>query len=198
MTPETAAEIEVYPRTPERWSALEQLFTECRECQNCWCMAWRIPRSTFGRQAGGGNRNALHSIVDAGTVPGLLGYKAGHPVGWCAIGPRSMFPVLDRSPILKPVDDTPVWSIVCFYVARRCRRQGLSVWMLRSALAYAAAHGATIVEGYPFDPPGAMRNAWAFTGLASAFRTVGFTEVLRRSAQRPIMRYVLGTASHGD
>ena len=53
--------------------------------------------------------------------------------------------------------------------------------------------GARIVEGYPVEPRrGSMPDAFAWTGTASAFRRAGFVEVLRRSATRPIMRFVVG------
>jgi GNAT superfamily N-acetyltransferase len=94
------------------------------------------------------------------------------------------------------VDDQPVWSVVCFFTARRFRRQGLTVQLLRAAVEYAARHGARIVEGYPVEPKpkgGAEKPSvpapFAYTGLASAFRQAGFVEVLRRSETRPIMRY---------
>jgi hypothetical protein len=59
-------------------------------------------------------------------------------------------------------------------------------------VAHAGGHGATIVEGYPVEPKTAdMPAPFAWTGTASAFRKAGFTEVARRSATRPIMRYVV-------
>lgn len=52
--------------------------------------------------------------------------------------------------------------------------------------------GARIVEGYPVEPvKGDMPPVYAYTGLASAFRSAGFVEVARRSATRPIMRYTI-------
>ena len=61
--------------------------------------------------------------------------------------------------------------------------------MLRAAVAYAAEHGATIVEGYPVEAQGPnMPAVFAWTGTASAFLKAGFVEVLRRSSTRPIMR----------
>ncbi len=38
-------------------------------------------------------------------------------------------------------------------------------------------------------------DAFAWTGTAAAFRRAGFVEVLRRSATRPIMRFVVGGES---
>ena len=72
------------------------------------------------------------------------------------------------------------------------RKQGVSVGLLKAAVAYARRQGATVVAGYPVEPRTAeMPAAFAWTGLVSAFRQAGFSEVLRRSEMRPIMRRVL-------
>jgi hypothetical protein len=62
--------------------------------------------------------------------------------------------------------------------------------LLEAAIRYAKEHGARIVEGYPVEPKGRrMSGSEGFTGMESAFRRMGFVEVLRRSPGRPIMRY---------
>ena len=161
-------------------------------------MWWRLKHAQFEKQKGERNRKALKRIVDSGQVPGLLAYASGQPVGWCAVGPRETFSVLERSRALKRIDDAPVWSVVCFFVARPFRRKGVTVKLLRAAVEYASRRGAKIVEGYPLEPgKGALPDAFAWTGLASAFRQAGFVEVLRRSEKRPIMRYFVQGAPQG-
>ncbi len=184
------AKLEFHPVTPKRWRDLEKLFGERGACGGCWCMCWRLKRSQFEKQKGAGNKKALKKIVDAGEAPGLLAYAGREPVGWCSVAPREAFPVLENSRILKRVDDQPVWSATCFFVARPYRRQGLSVKLLRAAVAYAKKKRARMVEGYPVEPKKSpMPDVFAWTGLADAFRRAGFKEVLRRSPTRPIMRY---------
>ncbi len=184
------AKLEFHSVTPKRWRDLEKLFGERGACGGCWCMCWRLKRSQFEKQKGAGNKKALKKIVAAGEVPGLLAYAGREPVGWCSVAPREAFPVLENSRILKRVDDQPVWSASCFFVARPYRRQGLSVKLLRAAVAYAKKKGARMVEGYPVEPKKSpMPDVFAWTGLADAFRRAGFKEVLRRSPTRPIMRY---------
>jgi GNAT superfamily N-acetyltransferase len=186
------AELEYHPLTPERWADFARLFGPRGACAGCWCMWWRVKRADWDKQKGDANREALKAIVDAGDVPGLLAYAGGQAIGWCAIQPRTAYPALERSRILKPVDERPVWSITCFYIARPFRRQGVTVRLLRAATAYAREQGARIVEGYPVEPrQGNMPDVYAFTGTVSAFRQAGFVEVLRRSATRPIMRYII-------
>jgi GNAT superfamily N-acetyltransferase len=155
-------------------------------------MYWRLTRTQYEEQHGELNRRNIKALVDSGNIPGILAYSDGEPVGWCSIAPREEFPTLGRSRILKPVDDHPVWSVVCFFVARGQRRKGMTVQLLKAGVEYARSQGARIVEGYPVEPKdGKSPDVFVYTGLASAFTQAGFTEVLRRSATRPIMRYNL-------
>ncbi len=192
MPEPVAAPLRFRPLTPERWPDLERLFGARGACAGCWCRWFRLARAEFERAQGAGNRAALHALVESGPPPGIVAYAGEEPVGWCALAPRSAYPLLARSRILKPVDDAPVWSIVCFFVARGWRRRGTTVELLRAATRYAREQGARVVEGYPVEPKaGATADTFAYHGLASAFRRAGFTEVARRSETRPIMRLVV-------
>ena len=178
--------------TPERWSDFEKLFGPRGACGGCWCMYWRLSRTQYEEQRGELNRRTIKALIDSGNIPGILAYDDDEPVGWCSIAPREEFPTLGRSRILKPVDDQSVWSVVCFFVARHARRKGITVQLLKAAVEYAGSNGARIIEGYSVEPKaGKSPDVFVFTGLSSAFIKAGFTEVLRRSATRPIMRYYL-------
>lgn len=179
-----------HPLTLARWADLERLFGERGACGGCWCMWWRLKRSEFEKQKGAGNKRAMQAIVQKGDVPGIIAYAGKQPIGWCAVAPREDYDTLERSRILKPVDDQPVWSVVCFFVEKAHRSTGVSVELLRAAVAHAERHGARIVEGYPVEPKqDRMPDAFAWFGLASAFERAGFEEVARRSPTRPIMRF---------
>jgi GNAT superfamily N-acetyltransferase len=181
-----------HPLTPERWSDLESLFGQHGAVGGCWCMWWRLPRSEFKKNQGEGNKASFKKIVDSGEIPGILAYMKDQPIGWCSLAPRETFPKLKRSRILKRVDDKPVWSVVCFFVSKAFRRKGISVELLKTAVGFASKHGAKIIEGYPVEPKkNRTPDPFAFTGLASAFRKIGFVEVIRRSETRPIMRYII-------
>ncbi len=180
------------PATPDRWADLEGLFGPRGACAGCWCMYWRREHREFQAGKGEENREALRALVGSSESPGLLAYLDGQTAGWCSVGPRRAYPRLARSRILAPVDDEQVWSVVCLFVARPHRRRGLSVALLRCASAYAGEHGASILEGYPVEPgERKTADAFAWTGIASAYRRAGFTEVTRRSPTRPIMRRFL-------
>jgi GNAT superfamily N-acetyltransferase len=184
--------ITFHPLTSEHWSDFEKLFGPRGACGGCWCMYWRLTRTQYEQQSGEFNHRNIKALVDSGNIPGILAYSGDEPVGWCSIAPREEFPTLARSRILKPVDDQPVWSVVCFFVARAQRRKGLTIQLLTAAVKYARSQGARIIEGYPVEPKdGKSPDVFVWTGLASAFNQAGFTEVLRRSATRPIMRYNL-------
>lgn len=155
-------------------------------------MWWRLKRSRFKQCKGNKNREAMKTIVASGQEPGILAYVDDSPVGWCAVGPREGYPVLARSRILKPVDDAPVWSVVCFFVDKNHRRQGLTVELLQAVLAHAKHKGAKIIEGYPIEPQKyPTPQAFAWTGFVSAFLKAGFVECARRSPTRPIMRFYI-------
>jgi GNAT superfamily N-acetyltransferase len=183
---------EFHSLTSDRWADLEKLFGKNGACGGCWCMWWRLKRSKFAKQKREGNRKALKGLVDSGEIPGILAYVDGEPAGWCSVGPRKAYPALERSRVLAKVDDKPVWSVVCFFVAKQHRGKGLMVDLLEAAIEYMKEHGGKILEGYPVEPKkGKMPNPFVYTGTASAFRKTGFVEVLRRSETRPIMRYFM-------
>lgn len=158
----------------------------------CWCMWWRLTRKVFEQQQGEGNRRAMQAIVASGRVPGILGYRKGRPVAWCSVARRDEFPSLNRSPVLKRIDDQPVWSLVCFYIARDCRRSGLLQALIRAAADHVRRQGGKIVEAYPSvvksnnAPP-----TTSFMGTPEAFRKAGFVECAAPSPVKRIMRYTL-------
>jgi GNAT superfamily N-acetyltransferase len=178
------------PVTVDEWPDMQRLFGPNGADGGCWCMWWRIKRSEFDRNHGEQNRRAMEAIIHSGEVPGILAYLEGEPIGWCSVAPREAFPVLDRSPVLKRVDDKPVWSIVCFYVARAHRGGGLTHLLIEAAVDYARSRGAEIIEAYPVHPgEGRFDPGGAFTGPIEPFRKAGFKEVARRSKRRAILRF---------
>ncbi|UCH58965.1 MAG: GNAT family N-acetyltransferase [Anaerolineales bacterium] len=181
-----------HPLTPDRWQDLEKLFGPRGASGGCWCMWWRLKRTEFDQLRGEGNRRAMKAIVDSGEIPGILAYSKNEPVGWCSLAPRESYPTLERSRTLKKVDDQPVWSVVCFFIAKGFRRQGLMPKLLRAAVDYARQHGALIVEGYPYDPKsGKSPDPFVYTGLSSAFRKAGFVTIVQPTETRTIMRYLI-------
>ena len=183
---------EFHPLTKHRWSDFVTLFGERGAYGGCWCMWWRETRSEFDRNQGDGNRDLMKKIVSSGMVPGILAYVDGQPAGWCSVAPRQDYSSLNRSRILKPIDDEPVWSIVCFFVGKSFRGQSLSLKLIRAAIAFVADNGGGILEAYPTVPRGKrLSTISTFMGFPSVFEEAGFVQVARPSEARMIMRYYI-------
>jgi GNAT superfamily N-acetyltransferase len=126
--------------------------------------------------------------MNGGAVPGLIGYEGGTPVGWISLGPREDYAKLQRSPVMKPVDDKPVWSIVCFFVDREARGRGVADALLDGAIDFARANGATLLEAYPIDKKDRSHPDFMFFGSKTMYDRAGFKEVARRKETRPVVR----------
>jgi GNAT superfamily N-acetyltransferase len=179
---------EVRPVTKERWSDLVEMFDR-PVVRTCFCMFYRKTGTNNG--VGTENRRAMKALVDRGTVPGLIGYEDGVPVAWVSLGAREDYPKLRRSPVMKPVDDRPVWSIVCFFVDRSVRGKGLAERMLRAAVDHARSQGAQLLEAYPVETQEPKDPDVMFFGVKSMYDRAGFREVARRKATRPVVRRAL-------
>ncbi|HEV8421041.1 MAG TPA: GNAT family N-acetyltransferase [Actinomycetota bacterium] len=181
--------LEVRPLSKDTWKDLVELFGRPGGSivRGCWCMYYRRSGQS-GVGPGEQNKKALRSLVNSGYVPGLIGYEDGSPVGWISLSPREDYAKLRRSPVMKPVDDKPVWSIVCFFVDRRSRGRGVAEALLEGAIDYARSQGATLVEGYPIDKKERSHPDFMFFGAKSMYDRAGFKEVARRKETRPVMR----------
>ena len=156
LKPRLQVRLDIQPLTPQRWDDLVTLFERpgCSVARGCWCIFYResgkavVPKNLSLREA---RKRSLKKLVDRGVVPGLLGYRDGQPIGWVSLGPRDEYARLARSPVMKPVDDKPVWSIVCFVVDPKVRHQGVAAALLKGALKWARTNGVTLLEAYPVD-----------------------------------------------
>lgn len=186
-------ELSFKPLKRNLWTDLEELFGSNGGCAGCWCMFWKLRGKAYEEARGYETRQMHKSIVDAGVVTGLLAYLHGEVVGWIAVEPRDAYPKLVHSRALKPVDDEPVWSVTCFFVAKNARRNGITVELLKAAVEHVRQQGGKIVEGYPVDAQKDMPAPFIYTGTASAFRRAGFKEVARHTqgSTRPIFRFVI-------
>ena len=160
-------------------------------------MYFRFRGRDWSNSTASENRAALEELAARDLAPGLVGYRDGRAVGWVSLGPREDYGRLTSSKILAPIDDTPVWSIVCFVVSRAVRGQGVAAELLAAAIEFARAHGATTLEAYPVDTSdGRVPAANAYHGTLAMFERAGFTVVERRqwnptTPVRPIVRLAL-------
>jgi len=183
--------LEFQPLTQDRWADFEELFGK-HGCGGCWCMWWRLSRREFAEGQGEGNRRAMKAIVESGEVPGILAYSEGKAVGWCAVAPRERYGSLERSPVLKRLDDAPVWALVCFFVAKAYRGTGVVRELIRGAVEYVKSQGGKVVEAYPTEPRrGQLPPVSLYMGLPGTFERAGFVECARPSKSKVVMRYYI-------
>lgn len=192
------SDLEILPLTQARMPDLAALLEQGGDPKWCWCSYYRLRSLDFQGSTPASNRRVLEKAVRTtrkdGRAPGLVAYRDGVVIGWVSVGPRDDYERLRHSKVLAPVDEQPVWSIVCFVVARTARGQGVARALLDAAMAYAAEHGATLLEAYPVDTDGArIASANAYKGTLSMFERAGFEVVERRRANRtspvrPIVR----------
>ncbi len=189
--PHSPSPMTFHPVEIARWEDVLRLFEHHGNPGYCWCMRWRVPSGDFQPLGSDGRRDALRERVSAGVPIGILGYVGDEPLLWCSVAPRETYVALERSRLLKRLDDAQIWSVVCFYLDRTIRGQGYTLPALRAAVDFAAAGGAQVVEGYPFDPTTRASGSYGWMGSPSLFQRAGFTEAARAENGRLTMRYDL-------
>jgi GNAT superfamily N-acetyltransferase len=179
------------PLTKNNWGKFVQLFGDKGACGNCWCMYYRLKKSDFREgKVDEGNKRAMKEIVRENKPAGLLGFYEGQPIAWCAFAPREDFIKLEDSRVHKRIDDKIVWSIPCFFIDKRFRRNGVSVELLKGVIKYAKENGINIIEAYPTIPTQEkLPDSFAWIGLFKSFERAGFEIVDRTSKNRPMVRY---------
>lgn len=180
------ARLSFRPVTNETWPDFERLFEAPGGPKYCWCMAWRATSREI-RDTGKGSRKPLmQARVAAGTPVGLVGYLGGEPVAWVSIAPRETYRDLGGPPA---APSERIWSLVCMYVRRQLRGEGLGRQLIEAAIAEARKAGATVLEAYPVDPDS---PSYRFMGFVPAFERAGFTAVGTAGSRRTVMRLTLG------
>jgi ribosomal protein S18 acetylase RimI-like enzyme len=184
------------PLTPARWRDFESVFDArgCSQARNCGCMFYRrtgASKIPSGDTAARFNRRAMRALVESRAFVGLVGYAGAVPVGWVSFGPREDFHRLARSPVMKPIDDERVWSIVCFVVPPGYRGRGVAHALLDGAIRYARRRRVRLLEAYPVDATARGRDDAMWFGARRMYDRAGFVEVARRKPGRPVMRLAL-------
>ncbi len=187
---------EVHPLTPDRFEDFADVINPNRRTTHCWCLSHRLPLGAITELGGGDRGEAMRCLTERGHAPGVVGYADGVPVGWCSVSPRTEIPRLQSSKLIRPVDDLPVWSIICIVIRGGHRKRGHTLPLLEGAVAYAGAQGAPAVESHPVDPVGRMDLTMAFVGTrkmfeAAGFEVVGRTDAIASKMPRLVMRRTL-------
>ncbi len=191
MPPGKLKRLAVYALDKSRWNDFEKLLGERGACGGCWCMTWRLKSSDFEKMKGEVNKKAMFNLTKKGEPTGVIGYLDNTPVAWCALAPREKFLRLENSKVLKRVDEQPVWSLTCFFIDKKFKRQGLSLEMIKAVITYCKKQKIKIIESYPTEPNTKLPDAFVWTGIASVFEKAGFEVAARHLGTRPVMRYYL-------
>lgn len=173
-----------YPVDRSRWGDFEKLFEAQGGPKYCWCMIWRARGEEARNTSGAYRKKRMKARVDEGVPVGLLGYLGGEPVAWCSIAPRATYRPLGG------VDDAEeaagrVWSLVCFFVVRAFRKQGITEKLIEAAIEHARSNGARVVEAYPVEPDS---PSYRFMGFAPTFERLGFRYCHDAGKRRKVMR----------
>lgn len=184
---------ETHPVTPDRFEDFADVINKNRRANHCWCLSHRLTAAEIADLGGGSREQAMRRLCERENPPGVVTYLDGEPVGWCNVGPRSEITRLARSRLIRPIDNVPVWSIICVIVRPGHRKQGVTHHLIEGAVQYAGSRAAPAVEAYPVDPPGRMDLTMAFVGTRAmferaGFRVVGTTDATASGMTRLIMR----------
>ena len=172
--------LDFFPVDQDRWKDLEKLFESRGGPHFCWCMVWRNMMNGKRRENKKDKKISLKSYVNRGIPVGILGFYDNEPVAWCSVAPRESFRDLGGDGSL-----IKVWSVVCFFIKRPFRNQGVSRQLIRAASDYAREKGAFWLEAYPVEPdsPG-----YRFMGFRKSFEQEGFEFVKKAGKRRNVMR----------
>lgn len=191
-------ELTTHPVTPDRFDDFADVVNPNRRATHCWCLSHRLTAGEIEELGQGSRERAARALGRRRHPPGVVGYDGeGTPVGWCSIGPRAENTRLSRSRLISPIDDVPVWSVICVVVRGGHRRRGVTTPLIEGAVSYAAANGAPAVEAYPVDAGGDRIDAtMAFVGTRRMFERAGFavvgeTRALASKRPRLVMRRVV-------
>jgi GNAT superfamily N-acetyltransferase len=191
--------ISVVPANEASCDDLRIIFGTRGPAARCQCQRYKLePKESFGSFPAEERAFRLRRQTDCGnpdsdTTSGLVAYIDGDPVGWCAVEPRPAYPGLVRV-FRVPWDgrdedktDESVWAVTCLFTRAGFRKRGVSRALTRAAVDFARERGARALEAYPMVSKKALLEE-LHPGTESVYVDAGFTEVLRPTLRRAVMR----------
>ena len=198
----TDAAISVVPANEASWEDLQAVFGTRGDPQRCQCQRFKLrPKESWASVGAEALAFRLREQTccghpEARVTTGLVAYRDGEPVGWCAVEPRTAYPHLLRYSRVpwegraEDKADDSVWAVTCFVTRAGFRRRGISRALARAAVGFARQRGARALEGYPMLTQPGQEVAWGelHVGGRSIFADAGFAEVSRPTRRRVVMR----------
>ncbi|MCB1487657.1 MAG: GNAT family N-acetyltransferase [Bauldia sp.] len=186
MASRHAADLSFRPVGKDTLSDFEALFNSPGAPKHCWCMVWRRTTAEAKENSGPDRKRQIFQRIAAGVPVGLIAYQDGTPMGWVSVAPRETYRNLGGRPA---TPGETVWAVVCFWVPRKRRGEGLVYRLIEAAVEHARDKGATAVEAYPVPPDA---PSYRFMGFVPAFEKAGLTDVGAAGIRRRVMRLQLG------
>ena len=189
----------VVPANEAAWQDLQAVFGTRGQAARCQCQRYKLhPKESFAsfpveERAFRLRRQTDCGHPESGTTSGLVAFRDGEPVGWCAVEPRPAYSGLLRNNRVPWVDraedkaDASVWAVTCVFTRAGFRRRGVSAAMVRAAVDHARERGARVLEGYPMVTTDVIAEE-LHVGTRATFALAGFTEVARPTMRRVVMR----------
>ena len=188
----TDAEVEVRTFVPSMAEDLSKLFASDPSASGCWCMWFITSVKEYHAAGAAANRQKFEALALESKEPlGLVAYRRGQPIAWCAVGPKERFARAVRTPTLKAASAGPAeiaWFVPCFFVRSDHRRTGVTRALLKRAVELAFEHGAELIEGFPFSGNRPRASGDRQVGTEEVFASVGFAPVRRPSESRVVMQ----------
>ena len=194
-------EISVVPANEATWEELQTILGTRGPAARCQCQRFKLARrESFGSVPVEERAHRLRVQTACGdpgaeSTSGLVARLGGEPAGWCAVEPRPAYEGLVRNSsraawVGRDEDrsDDSVWAVTCVFARAGFRRRGISRALVRAAVDFAREGGARALEGYPMTTKSGALLEELHVGTLATYLDAGFTEVLRPSLRRAVVR----------
>ncbi len=195
--------VDVVPANQVDFEDVQAVLGTRGPASRCQCQRFKLaPRESFRSTPVEERVHRLREQTACGDpgspdTSGLVAYRDGAPVGWCAVEPRPSYGGLLRNQRVpwegrsEDKQDSTVWAVTCLLVRVGHRRQGISRVLVRAAVEHSRDRGARAVEAYPMTTANALAEE-LHPGFLTIFLEAGFTEVSRPTVRRAVVRLELG------
>ncbi len=191
--------VTIIPANEASWEDLQAVFGTRGDPSRCHCQRYKMqPRESWRSVGAEELAFRFRQQTDPGhpesaMTTGLVAYRDGQPVGWCAVEPRNAYPRLllkTRVPWegrAEDKNDDSVWAVTCFVTRAGFRRRGISRALTAATVDFARQRGARALEGYPMTTTNVLLGELN-VGTRGSFVAAGFTEVSHPTLRRVVMR----------
>jgi len=175
--------LEFHPVTKERWSDFEKLFESKIAPHNCWCTAWRKVEKKETKPTKKEKKASIELNICKNVPIGIIAYSNNEPMAWCSVAPRETYRKLGGDETINNV-----WSLVCFFVKRSFRGNGITKLLLAEAINYAINNGAKYIEAYPVESDS---PSYRFMGFLQTFENADFKFIKKAGTRRNVILLAL-------